>query len=258
MDLKLGGKTALVTGSSMGIGRAIAEELAGEGVFVVLNGRDRARLEEVAQAIGPGKCAIAAGDLAVPEAIGEVMREANRAAGRIDILVNNAGASPGGRIGALTDEMWHAALELKLLGYVRCAREVLSGMRARRWGRIINIIGSAGYTPRANYLLGSINATLLNITKALSEEAAPDNVLVNGVNPGPIRTQRWLGLVAQRARGEGLSFEESERQTLAAVPLRRAGTPEEIAGLVTFLCSDRAAFITGALFDVDGGSRRGI
>jgi NAD(P)-dependent dehydrogenase (short-subunit alcohol dehydrogenase family) len=262
MNLNLSGKVAVVTGGSLGIGRAIAAELASEGVSVVIVARDAQRTEDAARALSKAsgaKVLAAAGDMAEPTAIAEVMDKARDAFGRIDILVNNAGSSPMGRIAETLDSAWEKSLDLKLLGYVRCARNVLPEMRARRWGRIVNVIGRSGHQPRAAYLAGgAVNAALLNFTLALAEECADDNVLVTGVNPGPVQTARWDALVTQSAALTGKDTAAANAAAIASVALGRVGQPEEISGLVAFLCSDRASFITGTCINVDGGGTRCI
>jgi NAD(P)-dependent dehydrogenase (short-subunit alcohol dehydrogenase family) len=262
VELDLAGKSALVTGASLGIGRAIAEELAAEGVNVVLNARDAKRLDEAAGAIARaarGKVVAAAGDMSVAGDVTRVVEAARSAFGSVDILINNAGASPAGRIHDVSDETWLKSLTLKPLGYVRCARAVVPGMRQKRWGRIVNIIGRSGHQPRPWYLVGgAANAALLNFTKALADELAPDNILVNGVNPGPVQTPRWDQHIAQGARTRDESEERVLAQMIATVPLGRVGTPREVSGIVAFLCSERASFITGALINVDGGGTRCI
>lgn len=256
MELGLRGKRAVVTGASMGIGRAIAAELAAEGVAVALIARGAERLREAAAATGGH--AIPA-DLADPAALDAAMDAAEAALGGVDILVNNAGATPMGRIGESDDATWAKSLSLKLMGYVRCARRLTPAMRARKWGRVVNIIGRSGHQPRPNYIVGSsVNASLLAFTHALAAECAPDNVLVTGVNPGPIATPRWDTLVAQGAAGAGRDPQAENAAAIAGVALGRLGTAEEVAGLVAFLCSDRAGFIAGTMIDVDGGGTRCI
>jgi 3-oxoacyl-[acyl-carrier protein] reductase len=164
-----------------------------------------------------------------------------------------------GRLSDTPDAIWEKSLNLKLLGYVRCARNVLPGMRERRWGRVINIIGRSGHQPRAAYMTGgAVNAALLNFTLALAEECAPDNVLVTGVNPGPVQTARWDTLISQSAAIANKDADTVNAAAIASVPLGRVGQPEEVSGLVAFLCSERASFITGTCINIDGGGTRCI
>lgn len=262
MELGLRGRTALVTGASLGIGRAIAEDLAAEGVAVAMVARQADRLAEAAAALSAqtgSRCIPIAADLRDALALENAVAEAEAALGPIDILVNNAGATPMGRIGESTDATWQKSIDLKLMGYMRMARLLAPGMRARRWGRVINIIGRSGHQPRANYIVGSsVNASLLAFTHALAQDCAPDNVLVVGVNPGPIATPRWDALVAQGAAGSGRDEAAENAAAIASVALGRLGTAAEVSGLVAFLCSDRAGFITGTMLDVDGGGTRCI
>lgn len=262
MELGLRGRTALVTGASLGIGRAIARELAGEGVAVAMVARDAARLAQAADAIAAetgARCVPIPADLTDAAQLDAAAEAAEAAFGHVDILVNNAGATPMGRIGESDDSVWQKSLSLKLMGYVRLARRLTPPMRARRWGRVVNIIGRSGHQPRATYIVGStVNASLLSFTHALAQECAPDNVLVVGVNPGPIATPRWDTLVAQGAAGSGRDTTAENAAAIASTALGRLGTAEEVSGLVAFLCSDRAAYITGTMIDVDGGGTRCI
>ncbi len=262
MELGIAGRKALVTGGSMGIGRACAEALAVEGVDVAIVARDRGRLDAAAAEMASnrsGQIVPVQADLSRAEEVERAVAEETAALGQIDILVNNAGSSPNGRIADIDDATWQACFDLKLMGYVRCARAAMGGMRARRWGRIINIIGKGGHFPAAQYISGgAINAAILNITQALAEECGPDNVLVNGVNPAATRTPHQDTLVRQTMAITGRTEEQVRAASIARVPLGRIGEPEDIANMVAFLCSEKASFVNGALIEVDGGASRAL
>jgi 3-oxoacyl-[acyl-carrier protein] reductase len=261
MDLGLAGRVAIVTGGSKGIGRACAAALAAEGCPVALCARGAEALERTAEELrakGAETLTVAA-DLAQPDAAERVVETVARRFGRVDILVNNAGAIRGGSFLDTPADEWANDWRLKILGYTRMAQAVLPRMRARRWGRIVNIIGAAARNPTPDYMAGGIaNAGLINFTRALADLGAPDQILVTAVSPGATATERWDGLVAQRARAQGKSPEELRRELEGAQPLGRIGRPEDVADLVVFLASERASFLTGVSITVDGGASRGV
>ena len=263
MDLLIKGRRALVTGASLGIGRAVADELAREGCDVAMVARTedtlRKAADDIARATGKRVVAVPA-DASVPEAVASAVAQATQAlGGPIDILVNNAGSTPEDGIDRLDFDKWQYSVALKQFGYARFAQLVLPAMRAQKWGRIVNVIGRSGHQPRPVYLAGgSVNAGLLSFTKALAEDCAKDNVLVTGVNPGPIDTPRWQSLREAAVRTRGVTAEQYDGRAIAGVPLGRIGTSEEVAAVVLFLCSERASFVTGEIINIDGGGTRCI
>lgn len=262
MDLGLAGKTAVVTGGSRGIGRAIGLALAREGARVLLVARDAARVEaaarEVGQEAGAEVLALAA-DLSRLDEVGRTVEEARHRLGRLDILVNNAGAIRGGDFLTIPDQQWVEDWSLKLLGYIRMARAVFPTMRAQGGGRICNVIGAAARNPTPTYLPGgAANAALVNFTKGLADLGAPHGILVTAVSPAATRTERWSALIAQQAAAAGRSAAEMQAEAERAYPLGRIATPEDVADLVCFLVSARASFLTGICITVDGGATRGV
>ncbi|HEV8437631.1 MAG TPA: SDR family oxidoreductase [Methylomirabilota bacterium] len=262
MELGLRGKTALVTGGSKGIGRAVAYGLAAEGARVAICSRDAEALGRAAREI-EAKTGVAvltmAADLSELETVRRVTTEAVSRLGRLDILVNNAGAIKGGDFLTTPDDEWLRGWSLKLLGYIRMAREVLPVMQRQGGGRIINVVGAAARNPAPTYMMGgTANAALINFTKALADLGAPSNVLVTAVSPGPVKTERWDQLARQQAEAAGKDVESHVKEQNARMPLGRIAMPEEVADLVCFLASERATFLTGITITVDGGSTRGV
>jgi len=252
MDLLLAGKRALITGGSKGIGRATALALAGEGVDLVLAARDPATLAAAAAAVRAhrqvGVRTIAA-DLSRED---EVLRVA-AAAGAVDILVNNAGAIPPGTLGAVDNDTWRRAWDLKVFGFISLCRAVYPAMAARRSGVIVNIIGAAGEKFPPGYIAGAAgNAALMAFTRALGRAAPKDGLRVVGISPGATATERQEMLLRHRARVE-LGDEALWQELCKTMPFGRMGSPEEIGWAVAFLASPRSGYTTGTILTIDGG-----
>ena len=264
LDLQLSGKTAIVTGGSAGIGLATAKALYTEGVNVVIAARNQEKLEKAVADIqslpAPGAKVISvSADLTQAESIDQVVSTTLAQFGQIDILINNAGSARAGSFLELGDDAFLDAWNLKLLGYIRLVRAVVPHQKNRHDGRIVNIIGGAGRTPRPSFLPGgTTNAALLNFTRGISKELAQHNIRINAISPGLTGTERAERLAEQNAQIRGVSVEEIKAESLKAIPLGKIVKPEEIAALALFLVSDLASSITGAEILVDGGNTPGV
>lgn len=262
METGLRGKIVMVSGASKGIGKAVALMLAAEGAAVSLCARTESALRALAREIEDKhatRVLPVAADLSDGDDIKRWVRATVDHFGGVDVLVNNAGAAQGGPFLELPDRAWLDGWQLKLFGYIRVAREVFPHLARRGGGRIVNVIGVAGVQPIPNYMIGgAANAALLNVTKSLANEGAPHGILVTGVNPGPIRTERWDALCVKWGQAKGMSAADAERELLRDVPLARPGTAEEVASLVVFLASSLSSYITGTTVAIDGGMTRTI
>ena len=262
MDMLLKDKVALVTGASRGLGAASALALAEEGALLALSARDGKALEEKAQHIEKktgNRCVAIEADLTEKGAAKTVAEAAVDAFGRIDVLINSAGASQGGVFWELEDDVWYDSLNLKLMGTVRMMRAVIPHMMDGGGGRIVNIVGNTGMQPSPRLLPGaSANAALLAITRGLAEDVAPYNIVVNALNPGPTRTERWTTLMGRLAESSGRTVADVVRDYTDQIPMNRLAEPEEIGRLAAFLASERAANMTGACLTADGGWTKGI
>ncbi len=262
MELGLRDRVALVTGGSKGIGKASALALAREGAHVAICARGKVLLDSVAAEIA------AETERTVLPIVADLNREEDaqnfvRAAvdhfGRLDILVNCAGGSPGGTLQNLEEHQWMESLNLKFMGYVRTTKAAVGHMRERRWGRIINVIGNDGVKPIYFELTpGAANAAGINFTIAIAEELAPHGITVNAVNPGPVDTERWWGLVRTLSREMNISEAEAQERAVRSMPMGRLCTAEEVADVVVFLASEKASFVTAASISVDGAQRKAI
>lgn len=262
MKLGLRDRVALVAAASKGLGRAVAEELAAEGARVTICARGADALEQARAAIvertGAQVQAIVA-DLATIEGIERVARAALTQHGRVDVLVTNAGGPPSGPFEQHGWEQWQQAVHLNLRSAVELTRQVLPGMRERRWGRIINITSIAVKQPVDGLILSnSIRAAVTGWARTLATEVAGDGITVNNVLPGYTRTDRVEQLNAARASAEGVGVEEIQRRVEQQIPMRRLGEPREFAALVAFLASERASYLTAQSIAVDGGWIRAL
>ena len=253
MEIRLDGRTALVTGGSKGLGLAMAMKFAQSGadVAILARGGDAlAAAERSIKAAAKTRVKAVQCDVAQAPALEAAWRAVIGAFGKVDILVNNAGTSQTGKFEELSDELWQADLDLKLFAAIRLARLALPDMKARRWGRIINVLNIGAKAPRPQSAPTAVSrAAGLALTKILAGEAAPHNVLVNALLVGLIASDQHV----QRIRAAGGDVEASLREMGKRVPLGRIGEAEEFANIACFLASDAGSYVTGTAINVDGG-----
>jgi len=255
MDLKLGGKVALVTGSSRGIGRGIALKLAEAGCDAMLTGRDAAALEEAAKAVRTKgrRAGVAVIDLREPGAPDRLIEQVKRELGGLDILVNNAGATKRGDFLALTDADWTDGYALKFFGHMRLARAAWPLLKERR-GSLVSIGGTGGRKPTAEFTIGaSVNAAVAAFSKCLADRGKEEGVQVNCIHPSMVETDRlWKRINDEMAR-TGAAEAKARADMCKAFGITRFGTVDDVADLVTFIVSARGSWLHGATIDLDGG-----
>jgi 3-oxoacyl-[acyl-carrier protein] reductase len=256
MDIRLDGKSAIVTGGSKGLGLAIAKEFAASGANVAILARDQASLNdakaEIEKVAKGAKVLAISCDVSKKAPIEAAVAQCNSEFGKVDIFVNNAGQSTRGPSETITDEQWQADLDLKLFAQVRFCRILMPQMKQRKWGRIISVLNIGAKAPGADSAPTSVSrAAQMALTKAMSMEGAPHNVLVNSLHVGVIVSDQ----IKRRFDRErpNVSFEQYVAEAGKAVPMGRMGKAEEFANVATFLASDAAGYVTGCAINVDGG-----
>lgn len=261
MDLGLKGRVAFVAAASRGLGRAIAEALAAEGVRIACCARSESITgvaAEIARAHGTETLGIVA-DVSVPSDVDRAVRSAVERFGQVDILVTNAGGPPPGPFESHTPEAWRRAVELTLDSVVNLTRAVLPGMKERRWGRILNVTSIAVKQPVDSLILSnSVRAAVTGFARTLANEVAPFNVTVNNLLPGYTRTERLEQLAASAAQAKGITVAAAFAAWEQQIPMGRVGEPQEFAALAAFLASERASYITAQSIAVDGGWIRSL
>jgi 3-oxoacyl-[acyl-carrier protein] reductase len=256
LELGLENRVCVVTGSTTGIGLATARLLTAEGARVVVTGRSQERADRVSDEIG---AALAVGaNLAQPGAPEMLIRTASSNVGPIDCLVNNVGDAYQASFEELTDEQWEEMWQLNVMSYVRAIRAVLPGMREQTRGVIVNVSSTAGKRPSTGMPNYSVTkSAVLGLSRLVADLYAKDGIRCNAVTPGPTATDAWLadgGLADQAARRSGKTRDEALADVAKGRPLGRLAGTEEIAAAIVFLCSDRASYVTGAAWSVDGGT----
>jgi len=255
MDVRMDGRNAIITGGSLGLGRAIATEYVRSGANVAIVARRQQPLDEAKAEIeqaGAGKIVTIAADIRRTDDCQRVVAEAEAGLGGIDVLVNNAGTSQRGPFLEVSDALWQDDLDLKLFASIRLSRLVIPGMRERRWGRIINVLNVGAKTPPAEGAPTAVSrAAGMALMKVLANEGAAHNVLVNAMLVGKIRSDQWARRHAEDPRD--LTLDEWYDEAGAEQPLGRLGLPEEFANMACFLASEAGSYINGAAINVDGG-----
>ena len=262
--MKLAHKTAIVTGASKGIGRAIAVRLAQEGATVAASARNAEELKQLVaeiESLGGAAQALAL-DLRDPENAGRLVQRALERFGGIDIVVNNAGATRRGEFEELTEEDWMDGFALKFFGAVRLSRAAWPYLKASH-GSLVFISGIGGRTPGRQFAIGgSVNAALLSLTKALADAGVRDGIQVNTVSPGTIRTVRFAARIAafaaEQNMGESIDVSRAEREYVQQANITRIGEPSDIAALVAFIVSPEGRLLHGSLIDMDAGATKTI
>jgi 3-oxoacyl-[acyl-carrier protein] reductase len=262
MDLELKGKVVFITGGSRGIGKGIARTMAREGCNIAITATRADLLETTATEIKEEfgvEVAWFVGDLLRTDNAERVVNEAIARFSRIDILVNNAGAAAGGVLETLSDQAWETGLGLKFMGYVRITRAVIPHMRKEGVGRVINLIGNDGVKHSYWEIVpGAANAAGQNLTIALAGQYAKENITFCAVNPGPVRTERWVGLVEAMARDLDLTYEQADQLAPRSIPLGRIAEVDEVSDLVCYLASPKAHFVNGTMIEIDGGQMKPV
>jgi 3-oxoacyl-[acyl-carrier protein] reductase len=262
VDFGLRGKVALVSASSKGLGRAIAEELASEGANLVVCARGEDALRATAESIRKTsgvKVVEVAADVSQQSGIDLVARTALDSFGRVDVLVTNSGGPSSGSFESFTPEMWESATRLLLFSAVGLARAVLPGMKERRWGRILNVTSIAVKQPIDGLILSnSLRAAVTGFARTLANEVASLNITVNNIMPGYTRTDRVEELARANSQKTGASLADAYARWEKEIPMGRLGEPREFAALAAFLASERASYITGSSIAVDGGWIRSL
>ena len=255
MDIRLDGRSAIVTGGSKGLGLAMATRYAASGADVAILARNADALERARAAIsekGRGRVVAIACDVSKADEIERAYATAVRDLGKVDIVVNNAGTSLRGNFEEITDEVWQADLDLKLFAAIRLTRLAWPDMKARGFGRVINVLNTGAKAPQGTTAPTSVTrAAGMALTKVLSQEGAPHNILVNALLVGLIMSDQWVR--RYEAGPKDGSLEDFARGMAKDIPLGRIGTAEEFANIACFLASDQASYITGTAINVDGG-----
>jgi NAD(P)-dependent dehydrogenase (short-subunit alcohol dehydrogenase family) len=255
IEMRMEQRCALITGGSMGIGYAAAMNFVRAGASVAICARRPDVLEKARQSLaraGKGRVVGIAGDVSKAQDCARIFATAEQELGRVDVLLNNAGTHANGPFEAATDEVWQQDFDLKLFSAIRLTRAAFPGMKARKWGRIINVLNSGAKWPRHGSAPTSVTrAAGMALTKVLANEGAAHNVLVNAVLVGLIQTDQWVRGHANENKGR--TFEEYLSEMAGRIPLGRVGTAEEFANMILFLASDAGSYVTGTAINVDGG-----
>ncbi len=266
MDLGLKDRVAIVTGASRGIGRATAAELLAEGAHVVVASKDPERNAAACREL-TGKGASNSGgrvlglviDIESDESIRQMVERTLKEFGRLDILVNNAALVSPGDLYTLSDTDWGKSFDKKLNGFARCMRHAIPPMRARKWGRIINVTGGAGRQPQPGAVAtGMNNAAILNLTKAMAADLAKDGILLNSVVPSSTLTERLAESIRKTAAQTGKTEAEVLKERGSKFPLGRIADVKEVAAVIAFMASERASYVVGCAWQVDGGAMAAI